>query len=273
VHECSRTPATPFVALNCAAIPRELIESELFGYKRGAFSGATIDYPGLFRAAEGGSLFLDEITEMSAATQSKLLRALQERTVRPVGSTREVTFDVRVIACSNRDPQVAVREGHLRQDLYYRLQVNLIEVPPLRERLADIPLLTDHFIALFNRRMMRSAAIVGIAPQALDSMNRYNWPGNVRELSNAIESAFTFGTADTIRLADLPPAVAAAAGIAPVPQTASAADSATLSFIDTERDLIRRALASTGGNKLRAAKLLGVSRKRLYARLRRYRLD
>jgi transcriptional regulator with PAS, ATPase and Fis domain len=139
VHECSRTPATPFVALNCAAIPRELIESELFGYKRGAFSGATIDYPGLFRAAEGGSLFLDEITEMSAATQSKLLRALQERTVRPVGSTREVTFDVRVIACSNRDPQVAVREGHLRQDLYYRLQVNLIEVPPLRERLADIP--------------------------------------------------------------------------------------------------------------------------------------
>lgn len=184
-----------------------------------------------------------------------------------------MTFDVRVIACSNRDPQVAVREGHLREDLYYRLQVNLIEVPPLRERLADIPLLTDHFIVLFNRRMMRPAAIVGIAPQALDSMNRYNWPGNVRELSNAIESAFTFGTADTIRLADLPPAVAAAAGIAPAPQTASAADSATLSFIDTERDLIRRALASTGGNKLRAAKLLGVSRKRLYARLRRYRLD
>ncbi|MGZ6252753.1 MAG: sigma 54-interacting transcriptional regulator, partial [Candidatus Binataceae bacterium] len=164
VHECSRTPATPFVALNCAAIPRELIESELFGYKCGAFSGATIDYPGLFRAAEGGSLFLDEITEMSAATQSKLLRALQERTVRPVGSTREVTFEVRVIACSNRDPQVAVREGHLREDLYYRLQVNVIEVPPLRERLADIPLLTDHFIALFNRRMMRPAAIVGIAP-------------------------------------------------------------------------------------------------------------
>jgi len=273
VHECSRTPAMPFVALNCAAIPRELIESELFGYKRGAFSGATIDYPGLFRAAEGGSLFLDEITEMSAATQSKLLRALQERTVRPVGSTREVTFDVRVIACSNRDPQVAVREGHLREDLYYRLQVNLIEVPPLRERLADIPLLTDHFIALFNRRMMRPAAIVGIAPQALDSMNRYNWPGNVRELSNAIESAFTFGTADTIRIADLPPAVAAAAGMAPAPQAVPVADSPTLSFIDNERDLIRRALASTGGNKLRAAKLLGVSRKRLYARLRRYRLD
>jgi transcriptional regulator with PAS, ATPase and Fis domain len=273
VHECSRTPTAPFVALNCSAIPRELIESELFGYKRGAFSGATIDYPGLFRAAEGGTLFLDEITEMSAATQSKLLRALQERTVRPVGSTREVPFDVRVIASSNRDPQAAVREGFLREDLYYRLQVNLIEVPPLRERLADIPLLADHFIALFNRRMMRAAPIAGIEPQALDAMARYDWPGNVRELSNAIESAFTFGSADTIRLADLPPAIAAGAGVEPAAQAVAPAGTATLSFTDTERDLIRRALVSTGGNKLRAAKLLGISRKRLYARLRRYQLD
>ena len=274
VHECSRTPAAPFVGLNCAAIPRELIESELFGYKRGAFSGATIDYPGMFRAAEGGTLFLDEITEMSAATQSKLLRALQERTVRPVGSTREVPFDVRVIASSNRDPQAAVREGSLREDLYYRLQVNLIEVPPLRERLADIPLLADHFIALFNRRMMRAAPITGIEPQAFDAMERYGWPGNVRELSNTIESAFTFGSADTIRLADLPPAIAARAAVEPAPQTvAPGGSAATLSFIDTERDLIQRALVSTGGNKLRAAKLLGISRKRLYARLRRYQLE
>ncbi|HVA39434.1 MAG TPA: sigma 54-interacting transcriptional regulator [Candidatus Binataceae bacterium] len=273
VHECSRTPAAPFVALNCSAIPRELIESELFGYKRGAFSGATIDYQGLFRAAEGGTLFLDEITEMSAATQSKLLRALQERTVRPVGSTREVPFDVRVIASSNRDPQAAVRQGVLREDLYYRLQVNLIEVPPLRERLADVPLLADHFIALFNRRMMRTASVTGVEPQALDAMERYDWPGNVRELSNAIESAFTFGPADTIRLADLPPAIAATAGVEPPPLAVAPAGSATLSFADTERDLIRRALVSTGGNKLRAAKLLGISRKRLYARVRRYRLD
>jgi two-component system response regulator AtoC len=277
VHECSRTPVAPFVALNCAAIPRELIESELFGYKRGAFSGATIDYQGLFRAAEGGTLFLDEITEMSAATQSKLLRALQERAVRPVGSTREVPFDVRVIASTNRDPQAAVREGNLREDLYYRLQVNLIEVPPLRERLADVPLLAGHFIALFNRLIMRTAPITGIEPQALEAMSRYNWPGNVRELSNAIESAFTFGPADTIRLADLPSAVAARAETPPsAPQSVppgEAGNTATLSFTDTERDLIRRALASTGGNKLRAAKLLGISRKRLYARLRRYQLD
>ncbi len=273
VHECSRTPAAPFVALNCAAIPRELIESELFGYRRGAFSGATINYPGLFRAAEGGTLFLDEITEMSAATQSKLLRALQERTVRPVGATREVPFDVLGIASSNRDPQAAAREGFLREDLYYRLQVNLIEVPPLRERWADIPLLADHFIALFDRRMMRAAPIAGVEPWALDAMERYDWPGNVRELSNALESAFTFGSADTIRLADLPPAIAAGAGVEPAPQAVAPAGFATLSFTDTERDLIRRALVSTGGNKLRAAKLLGISRKRLYARLRRYQVD
>jgi two-component system response regulator AtoC len=273
VHECSRTSAAPFVALNCAAIPRELIESELFGYKRGAFSGAVIDYPGLFRAAEGGTLFLDEITEMSAATQSKLLRALQERTVRPVGSIREVPFDVRVIASSNRDPQAAVREGVLREDLYYRLQVNLIEVPPLRARLADIPLLADHFIAFFNRRMMRAAPVIGIEPQALESMERYDWPGNVRELSNAIESAFTFGSADTIRSAELPSAIAAGARVEPAPRGAALAACASLSFNDTERDLIQRALVSTGGNKLRAAKLLGISRKRLYARLRRYQAD
>ena len=275
VHECSRTPAAPFVALNCAAIPRELIESELFGYKRGAFSGATIDYPGLFRAAEGGTLFLDEVTEMSAATQSKLLRTLQERKVRPVGSTREVPFDVRVIASSNRDPQTAVREGVLREDLYYRLQVNLIEVPPLRERLADVPLLAAHFIAIFNRRMMRAAPIAGIEPQALEAMGRYKWPGNVRELANAIESAFTFSAMDEVRLADLPAAVTAGAEIPPSPPRAAsgaAPNSATLSFIDTERELIQRALASTGGNKFQAAKLLGISRKRLYARLRRYQL-
>jgi transcriptional regulator with PAS, ATPase and Fis domain len=213
---------------------------------------------------------------MSAATQSKLLRALQERTVRPVGSTREVPFDVRVIASSNRDPQAAVREGFLREDLYYRLQVNLIEVPPLRERLADVPLLAGHFIALFNRRMTRAAPIAGIEPQALEVMGRYNWPGNVRELANAIESAFTFSPVDTIRLADLPSAVTAGAEIPPSPQQSvggSAANSATLSFSDTERELIKRALASTGGNKFQAAKLLGISRKRLYARLRRYQLD
>lgn len=281
IHECSRTPGAPFVALNCAAIPRDLIESELFGYKRGAFSGATADYPGLFRAAEGGTLFLDEITEMSPATQSKLLRALQERTVRPVGSTYEVPFDVRVIASTNRDPQAASRNGQLREDLYYRLEVNVIEVPPLRDRLADIPLLVEHFVALFNRRMARMTQVGGTEAQALEAMRRYSWPGNVRELSNAIESAFTFGTANTIRLADLPAAVSGAGGGMPnagrlpanlIQPRSDGGDAASLSFAETERDLIHRALAATGGNKYQAAKLLGISRKRLYARLRRYDL-
>jgi transcriptional regulator with PAS, ATPase and Fis domain len=280
IHECSRTPGGPFVALNCAAIPRDLIESELFGYKRGAFSGATADYPGLFRAAEGGTLFLDEITEMSPATQSKLLRALQERAVRPVGSAHEVSFDVRVIASTNRDPRAASRDGQLREDLYYRLEVNVIEVPPLRDRLADIPLLVEHFVALFNRRLARATQVSGAETQALEAMRRYSWPGNVRELSNAIESAFTFGTSDAIRLADLPAGVSGAAGIAsPGPPSAELTNlqpdsgAVSLSFAETERDLIHRALTATGGNKYRAAKLLGISRKRLYARLRRYDLS
>jgi len=276
LHECSSDPKARFVALNCAAIPRELIESELFGYKRGAFSGAAMDYPGLFRAAEGGTLFLDEITEMSAATQSKLLRVLQERTVRPLGSLREVPFDVRLLASSNRDLKAAVRDGVLREDLYYRLQVNLLEIPPLRERLIDVPKLTEHFITLFNRCDVRTLPIVGIDPAALEAMSDYEWPGNVRELANTIESAFTFCPRDTIRLSDLPPAIRATV----TAQSGQSQDTGngptepieSLSIMDTERELIQRALTTTGGNKFRAAKLLGISRKRLYSRLRKYQM-
>ena len=157
IHECGPQPGAPFVALNCAAIPKDLIESELFGYKRGAFSGANAEYLGLFRAADGGTLFLDEVTEMSADTQSKLLRAIQERAVRPVGSTREISVDVRLIASTNRDPQEAVKAGRLRDDLYYRLQAGVIQIPPLRERLEDVALLAEHFIELFNARQMRAS--------------------------------------------------------------------------------------------------------------------
>ena len=208
IHECSPAAAMPFVALNCAAIPKELVESELFGYKRGAFSGATTEYLGLFRAAEGGTLFLDEITEMGPDTQTKLLRALQERTVRPVGATREVPVNVHLIASSNREPDAAMRSAQLREDLYYRLEVNSIRVPPLRDRLEDIPLLVEHFTALFNEKLGRAQPIAGIEPEALAALQRHTWPGNVRELANAIESAFTFGHSPTIRLEDLPVATA-----------------------------------------------------------------
>ncbi|HVN64173.1 MAG TPA: sigma 54-interacting transcriptional regulator, partial [Candidatus Binataceae bacterium] len=269
IHECGPVPTAPFVALNCAAIPKDLIESELFGYKRGAFSGAAGDYLGLFRSADGGTLFLDEITEMSPDTQSKLLRALQEHTVRPVGSTREVAVDVRLIASTNRDPQKAVESGQLRNDLYYRLQAGTLHIPPLRERPEDVPLLVEHFIELFNEKMVRPVPVAGIDEDALDAMRRHNWPGNVRELANAVESAFTFGRGATIRLGDLPPEIAGkhAQQQAPPPNQAIG------TFADAERDLIQRAIESTAGNKAQAAKLLKISRKKLYAKIAKYALE
>ncbi len=275
IRESGPHAGAPFVALNCAAIPKDLIESELFGYKRGAFSGANADYLGLFRAAENGTLFLDEVTEMSAETQSKLLRAIQERTVRPVGATREVAVDVRLIASTNRDPEETVREGRLRPDLYYRLQASVLHVPPLRERADDIPALVEHFIAFMNEKLRPQVPVHGIEPQALEAMVAYSWPGNVRELSNSIEGAFTFGRSPLVRLADLPPAVIGAAGAAPsrsISSSVAQPEAIVGSFADTERDLIRRALESTGGNKVAAARLLRISRKKLYAKIAKYGL-
>ncbi len=270
IHECGPNPAAPFIALNCAAIPKDLIESELFGYKRGAFSGANAEYLGLFRAAEGGTLFLDEVTEMSPDTQSKLLRSVQEHAVRPVGSTREVAVEVRLIASTNRDPQEAVKNGQLREDLYYRLQAGVIYIPPLRERLEDVPLLVEHFIDLFNARQMRQEPVTGIEEAALEAMRRYSWPGNVRELANAIEGAFTFSRSPSIRLEDLPTVLSGS----PVRERSSIVQDLPVgSFADTERAIIQRALETTEGNKLQAAKLLKISRKKLYAKIAKYGLE
>ena len=270
IHECGGEPAAPFVALNCAAIPKDLIESELFGYKRGAFSGANTEYLGLFRAAEAGTLFLDEVTEMSAETQSKLLRAIQERLVRPVGSTKEVAVDVRLIASTNRDPQEAVRTGHLRHDLYYRLQASVIQISPLRDHLDDIPILVEHLIELFNAKRIRAVPVAGIDDEALDALRRYSWPGNVRELANAIESAFTFSRSSVIRAQDLPISITGAPPSEPV---LSDIAEPVGTFADAERVLIRRALESTGGNKVQTAKLLKISRKKLYAKIAKYNLE
>ncbi|HJU12264.1 MAG TPA: sigma-54 dependent transcriptional regulator [Candidatus Binataceae bacterium] len=268
IHECGVTAAAPFVALNCAAIPRDLIESELFGHKRGAFSGANAEYLGLFRAADGGTLFLDEVTEMSPETQTKLLRALQERTVRPVGSTSEIPVSVRLIASTNRDPEDAMRNGQLRQDLYYRLQAGVLQVAPLRERSEDIPLLVEHFIALFNEKLKPRILARGVEEDALRAMTRYSWPGNVRELSNAIESALTFGRSPLIALDALPSALHLQGNGG----NTGAAKQSLGTFADAERDVIARALETTGGNKLAAAKLLGISRKKLYAKIAKYGL-
>jgi transcriptional regulator with PAS, ATPase and Fis domain len=272
LHENGAKPPTPFIALNCAALPKDLIESELFGYKRGAFSGANAEYLGLFRAAEGGTLFLDEITEMNADTQSKLLRAIQEHAVRPVGSTQEVTVNVRLVASTNRDPEEALRSQVLRQDLYYRLQANLLHVPPLRERVEDVPALVAYFIAFFNDRLGKLTVTEGIEEAALDRMCEHRWPGNVRELANAIESAMTFGIGPLIRLQDLPSSVTL------IDQRRSAAVPAppsneTASFAEVERNLIFRTLHTNEWNKAHAARMLKISRKRLYAKIEKYQLE
>jgi DNA-binding NtrC family response regulator len=284
IHSAGPNPDAPFVAVNCPAIPRDLIESELFGHKRGSFSGANLDHLGLFRAAEGGALFLDEVTEMSLETQSKLLRALQERAVRPVGYTNEVPVKVRVIASTNRRPEEAVKTGLLREDLYYRLQANTIEIPPLRERSEDIPLLTSHFIKIFNAEAMPVAPVTGIAQDAMAALLRYPWPGNVRELSNAIESAITFGGGSRIKLKDLPQNIRQ--NNPDLPRTVGVTASADLqgahvrqingslpkTFEEIEREIIEEALKVAGNNRTYAAELLNISRKKLYARLAKYGL-
>jgi transcriptional regulator with PAS, ATPase and Fis domain len=268
VHESGPQGNRPFVALNCAAIPKNLIESELFGHSRGAFSGATSEYVGLFRDADGGTLFLDEVTEMGPETQSKVLRAIQERAVRPVGSIRELPVDVRLIASTNREPEEAVSHCQLRQHLYYRLQASVLRVPPLRDRREDIPLLVEHFIVAFNERLGRN--VTGIDEQALKAMLDYSWPGNVRELSNAVEGALTFSRSQFIRLKDLP-ATIVKSGEPPIRPLARLTAPVS-SFAEVERDLIGRALESTGGNKRRAASLLQISRKKLYAKIKQYKL-
>jgi two-component system, NtrC family, response regulator AtoC len=275
IHECGVAPTAPFVALNCAAIPKDLIESELFGYRKGAFSGANADYLGLFRAAEGGTLFLDEVTEMAPETQTKLLRAVQERSVRPVGSTKETPVNVRLVASTNRDPEEAVRAGHLRQDLYYRLQAGVLSVPALQERSDDIPLLVEHFIEFFNEKLQPRIPVRGIEENAIAAMVGFAWPGNVRELSNAIEGAFTFGRSPMIRLQDLPTGIAGSQRDRPALHSSRLPPDSERSigtFAEAERELIERALKATEGNKVQAAALLRISRKKLYAKIEKYGL-
>ena len=281
IHECGARRGS-FIALNCAAIPRELVESELFGHRRGAFSGANTDHPGLLRAAEGGTVFLDEVTEMSPDLQAKLLRAIQERTVRPVGSTQEIPIDVRIVASTNRDPAEAARSGQLRTDLYYRLQVNVLEIPPLRDRLDDVADLTRHFVRLMSERNEGVRSLAGIDADAMSALQAYQWPGNVRELGNTIESAFTFGTRATVTLDDLPSRIVSAWRAAPAEiPSATAAASAPMaaaeeragSYAEFERNAIASALERAGGNKAQAARILKISRKKLYDRIERYGLS
>jgi DNA-binding NtrC family response regulator len=253
----------PFVAINCSAIPETLLESQLFGHRRGSFTDAREDRRGLFLEAERGSLFLDEIGDMPPALQSKLLRVIQEREIHPIGAPAPVPVDVRIVAATHRNLEQLVQDGAFRQDLYYRLNVIEIRVPPLRERPEDLVPLVAHFLRKHGARLGRPG--VTVAPQAMGAMRRHAWPGNVRELENVIERALVLGRDDVIRPEDLPESLRAR------PTTGDASEVRLLA--DVERDQILRALRRVNGNKAAAARLLGLDRKTLYRRLQQYGLS
>jgi DNA-binding NtrC family response regulator len=264
VHDLSNRRPRPFVAINCAAIPETLIESELFGHERGAFTGATERRLGCFELADSGTLFLDEIAEMDSNTQAKLLRVLQEGSFRRVGGGKaEIQVDVRVVAATNRVPTDAIAQGQLREDLFYRLNVFSVPLPPLRERREDIPLLARTFVEEFNRQDNRQ--VRGLTAEAERHLERYAWPGNVRELRNVIQRAVVLSGTGFIAPEHLPENVLRAA---PAPPTAPAGSVTPIR--EMERDLIVRALEETGQDKRRAAQLLGISLKTLYNKLAKY---
>jgi two-component system response regulator PilR (NtrC family) len=258
IHQESPRRDRPFVSVNCGAIPEGLMESELFGHVKGSFTGAVNDTRGLFAAADDGTLFLDEITEIPPSVQVKLLRAIQERCIRRVGDTRDVRVDVRLIAASNRDLATAVSEGTLREDLFYRLNVIPVHLPPLRERRDDIPLLVHHFVQKLTRETGKP--VRGIAPDALAMLERYRWPGNVRELENVIERAIVLGGAPTLDIDALPREVvhseAPRDSLLEIPPEGLDLE-ATLESI--EHQLLRAALERSGGVQTRAAELLKMS--------------
>jgi len=263
IHDLSNRRNKPFVAINCAAIPETLIESELFGHERGAFTGATERRLGCFELADGGTLFLDEIAEMDNSTQAKLLRVLQEGNFRRVGGGKtEIQVDVRVVAATNRVPSEALAQGQLREDLFYRLNVFAIALPPLRDRKEDIGLLARTFIEEFNRQDNRQ--IRGLTPEAERALDQYRWPGNVREVRNVVQRAVVLGGTGLIDVEHLPENV--------IRTAASAAPAATgvTPIREMEREMIMRALEETGQDKRRAAALLGISLKTLYNKLAKY---
>jgi len=263
IHRLSSRAKRPFIPVNCSAIPQDLLESEFFGHVRGAFSGAVADALGLFRGADEGTIFLDEIAELSPALQVKLLRVLQEMQVRPVGSTKAFPVDVRVIAATNRDLERAMTEGSFRQDLFYRLNVVRVTLPPLRERREDIPSLINHFLRRFNKRFHRD--VRGVAPEALAALSAYTFPGNVRELENLIERAFAMGAREQIALNDLP-----SLSKTPMASTPVTSPESVPALADVERELILKALAVFKDDKEAAAKALGISRRTIYRRLKEY---
>lgn len=271
IHQQGARASAPFVAVNCGAIPTELMESELFGHVKGSFTGAIADKDGLFRAAEGGTLFFDEIAELPLHMQVKLLRAIQEKSVRPVGSNTELSVDVRLLSASHQDLSVLVQQGKFRQDLFYRINVIEINIPPLRERLADLPLLVAHQIKrLCQDQYLKDRADTSLSAEAIDALNGYHFPGNIRELENILQRAMTFCEGKIINVDDLQ---------LPVGHTdATDLSEAALPSLDSylhrlERQALLESLEKTRWNKTAAAKLLGISLRALRYRLEKLGLD
>jgi DNA-binding NtrC family response regulator len=298
LHEQSSRKDQPFIKINCAAIPKTLMESELFGYEKGAFTGATSSKPGRFELANGGSLFLDEIGEIPVEMQVKLLRAIQESEFERVGGIKTLKVDVRLITATNRDLEQEIQRGNFREDLFYRLNVVPLRIPPLRQRAGDIPLLVQHIIKKFNERLKKN--ITGIADDALAALEGHAWPGNIRELENVLERTILFCKGDRIERADLQLASPAGApagspGTVPPPMGTGTNDSGSVPVIDdeddepaeisgslkevvraetarVERELIVKALDETGGNVTQAARLLKISRKSLQMKMKEFGL-
>jgi transcriptional regulator with PAS, ATPase and Fis domain len=269
IHAQSQRVTRPFVAMNAACVPRELFESELFGHKRGSFTGAQNDRAGLFREADGGTLFIDELAELPLESQAKLLRAIETKSIRTVGDSGETEVDVRIVAATNRDLWAETQAGRFREDLYFRLQVFPVLIRPLRERLADIEPLALHLLG----RLGKSGIQVGA--DALEALREYDWPGNVRELLNVLRRASLFAISDTIDAELLRRMIAASVfGNAREPTLPSSSDqSGRVSLADVERDHIERVLREKGGNITKAASALGIDRRTLQRKLRAYGME
>ncbi|MFO8164899.1 MAG: sigma-54-dependent transcriptional regulator [Thermodesulfobacteriota bacterium] len=266
IHFNSPRKDGPFVKINCAAITETLLESELFGHEKGAFTGAYRTKEGRFRQAHGGSLFLDEISEMSLAMQVKVLRVLQEREIMRVGGEEVIPVDVRIIAATNKDLSQEIKAGHFREDLYYRLNVVALNMPPLRERRGDIPLLAQHFLTMFCRTNRKH--IKGFTPQGMDRLLRYDWPGNVRELMNAVERGVVLSRSEYITEEELPLVLRVAPTTDKVPLKDALPPDTPLN--EVERATILKTLETLGGNKSEAARHLGITRKTLHKKLKLY---
>jgi two-component system response regulator AtoC len=275
IHYASERRDKPFMNITCTALPETLLESELFGHERGAFTDARQLKKGLLELADGGTVFLDEIGDMGLVLQSKMLRFLEEKTFRRVGGSRDLRVDVRVIAATNKDLEKAVRQGAFREDLYYRLNVVPVYIPALAERVEDIPDLVQHFIVQFNREFKRN--VQGVTPEAMECLIRYRWPGNIRELKNVVERVMILGEKPLLDLTDLPEELVQRAGLTEehgesAAAEASAAPGNGTSLKAMEQSLVAQALDRSGGNQSQAARLLGISRDALRYKMKKFGL-